>query len=128
TNAAPLLRKALRYLFPDHWSFLLGEVALYAFIVLVATGTFLALFFEPSLSETVYHGSYAPLRGATMSHAYASIVVHLIRVFFTGAFRKPRELTYLIGLAMLFLGLLEGYLGYSMVDDLLSGLGLAIGY
>jgi ubiquinol-cytochrome c reductase cytochrome b subunit len=155
-NAAPLLRKALRYLFPDHWSFLLGEVALYAFIVLVATGTFLALFFEPSLSETVYRGSYTPLSGATMSHAYASavdlsfdvkagllmrqthhwaadifvaaIVVHLLRIFFTGAFRKPRELTYLIGLSMLFLALLEGYLGYSMVDDLLSGMGLAIGY
>src|SRR4051794_2911910 len=155
-NAAPLLRKTLRYLFPDHWSFLLGEVALYAFIILVATGTFLALFFEPSLSETVYRGSYEPLRGATMSHAYqsavhlsfdvkagllmrqthhwaadifvAAIVVHLLRVFFTGAFRKPRELTYLLGLAMLFLGLLEGYLGYSMVDDLLSGMGLAIGY
>jgi ubiquinol-cytochrome c reductase cytochrome b subunit len=156
TSAAPLLRKGLRYLFPDHWSFLLGEVALYAFVVLVATGTYLALFFEPSLAETVYSGSYGPLRGATMSHAYrsavdlsfdvdggllmrqthhwaadifvAAIVTHLLRVFFTGAFRKPRELTYLIGLAMLFLGLLEGYLGYSMVDDLLSGMGLAIGY
>jgi ubiquinol-cytochrome c reductase cytochrome b subunit len=156
TSAAPLLRKGMRYLFPDHWSFLLGEVALYAFIILVATGTYLALFFEPSLSETVYHGSYGPLRGATMSHAYksavdlsfdvkagllmrqahhwaadlfvAAIVIHLLRIFFTGAFRKPRELTYLLGLSMLFLALLEGYLGYSMVDDLLSGMGLAIGY
>jgi ubiquinol-cytochrome c reductase cytochrome b subunit len=155
-NGGSLLRKALRYLFPDHWSFLLGEVALYAFVVLVATGTFLALFFEPSLSETVYRGSYEPLRGATMSHAYksavdlsfdveagllmrqthhwaadvfvAAIVTHVIRIFFTGAFRKPRQLTYLIGLLMLFLALLEGYLGYSMVDDLLSGMGLAIGY
>jgi ubiquinol-cytochrome c reductase cytochrome b subunit len=155
-GAAPVLRKALRYLFPDHWSFLLGEVALYAFIVLVGTGIFLTLFFEPSLSKTVYNGSYEPLRGAEMSHAYrsavdlsfdvkagllfrqthhwaadvfvAAIVAHLLRVFFTGAFRKPRELTYLIGLAMLFLALLEGYLGYSMIDDLLSGMGLAIGY
>jgi ubiquinol-cytochrome c reductase cytochrome b subunit len=154
--AAPLLRKLLRYLFPDHWSFLLGEVALYSFVVLVATGTFLALFFEPSLSDTVYRGSYEPLQGATMSHAYksavnlsfdvragllmrqthhwaadvfvAAIVTHLLRVFFTGAFRKPRELTYLIGLTILFTALLEGYLGYSMVDDLLSGMGLAIGY
>jgi ubiquinol-cytochrome c reductase cytochrome b subunit len=155
-SAAPLLRKVMRYLFPDHWSFLLGEVALYAFIVLVATGVFLALFFEPSLSDTVYRGSYEPLRGATMSHAYksavdlsfdvragllmrqthhwaadvfvAAIVTHLLRIFFTGAFRKPRELTYLVGLTMLFVALLEGYLGYSMVDDLLSGMGLAIGY
>jgi ubiquinol-cytochrome c reductase cytochrome b subunit len=156
TASAPLLKKALRYAFPDHWSFLLGEVALYAFIVLIATGTYLALFFQPSLSETVYHGSYGPLQGATMSEAYksavdlsfdvkagllmrqthhwaadvfvAAIVTHVIRVFFTGAFRRPRELTYLVGLLMLFLALLEGYLGYSMVDDLLSGMGLAIGY
>jgi ubiquinol-cytochrome c reductase cytochrome b subunit len=155
-GAAGFLRKALRYVFPDHWSFLLGEVALYAFIVLVATGTFLALFFEPSLAETTYHGSYAPLRGATMSHAYrsavdlsfdvkagllmrqthhwaadvfvAAIVVHLVRIFFTGAYRRPRQLTYTIGVLMLFLTLLEGYLGYSMIDDLLSGMGLAIGY
>ncbi len=156
TMAAPFLRKLLRYLFPDHWSFLLGEVALYSFMVLIATGIYLTLFFDPSLAKTHYHGAYAPLRGAEMSEAYrsvldisfrykagllirqthhwaadvfmASIVLHLMRVFFTGAFRKPRELTWLIGLLMLFIGLLEGYLGYSLVDDLLSGMGLAIGY
>ena len=156
SGAAPLLRKALRYVFPDHWSFLLGEVALYSFVVIVATGVYLTLFFEPSFKETVYHGSYAPLRGMEMSEAYrsvvdisfdvragllirqthhwaanvfvAAIVLHLLRVFFTGAFRKPREGTYLVGLLMLLLVLPEGYLGYSMVDDLLSGMGLAIGY
>jgi ubiquinol-cytochrome c reductase cytochrome b subunit len=155
SGAAPFLRKALRYLFPDHWSFLLGEVALYSFIVLVATGIYLTLFFEPSLAKTTYDGAYAPLRGLEMSHAYrsaidlsfevkagllmrqthhwaadvfvAAIVIHLARIFFTGAFRKPRELTYVIGVLMLFTVLLEGYLGYSMVDDLLSGMGLAIG-
>jgi ubiquinol-cytochrome c reductase cytochrome b subunit len=156
TAAAPLLKKALRYLFPDHWSFLLGEVALYAFVVLILTGIYLALFFEPSLAKTVYHGPYAPLQGAQMSEAYkstveisltykagllirqthhwaadvfiAAIVIHVVRVFFTGAYRKPRELTWLIGLLLLFTSLLEGYLGYSLVDDLLSGIGLAIGY
>jgi ubiquinol-cytochrome c reductase cytochrome b subunit len=156
TASAPLLFKSLRYVFPDHWSFLLGEVALYAFIVLVVTGIYLTLFFEPSLADTVYGGSYAPLQGAEMSEAYrsvlhisfdvdggllirqthhwaadvfvAAIVLHLMRIFFTGAFRRPRELTYLIGLSMLVLALLEGYLGYSLVDDLLSGMGLAIGY
>ena len=156
SGSAPLLLKALRYLFPDHWSFLLGEVALYAFIVLVGTGVYLTLFFEPSLAKTVYQGAYAPLHGVQMSDAYKSavdlsfevkagllmrqthhwaadvfvvaIVIHLMRVFFTGAFRRPRELTYLIGLLMLFITFLEGYLGYSMVDDLLSGMGLAIGY
>ncbi|HEV2773138.1 MAG TPA: cytochrome b N-terminal domain-containing protein, partial [Thermoleophilaceae bacterium] len=156
TGAAPLLRKGLRYVFPDHWSFLLGEVALYSFIVLVVTGVYISLFFEPSYAETVYHGSYEPLQGFTMSEAYksvleisfdvkagllmrqthhwaanvfvAAIVLHLLRVFFTGAFRKPRELTWVVGLLMLFTTLLEGYLGYSMIDDLLSGMGLAIGY
>jgi ubiquinol-cytochrome c reductase cytochrome b subunit len=156
SGAAPFLQKALRYVFPDHWSFLLGEVALYAFVVLVGTGIYLTLFFEPSLAKTVYHGQYEPLQGQVVSHAYksavdlsfsvkagllmrqthhwaanvfvAAIVIHLLRIFFTGAFRKPRELTYLIGLTMLFTVLLEGYLGYSMVDDLLSGMGLAIGY
>jgi quinol---cytochrome-c reductase cytochrome b subunit len=156
SGTAPLLRKALRYLFPDHWSFLLGEVALYAFVVLVATGVYLTFFFEPSLAKTTYDGGYTPLRGLEMSEAYrsvldisfqvkagllirqthhwaanafvAAIVLHLLRIFFTGAYRKPRELTYLIGLVMLFASLLEGYLGYSMVDDLLSGMGLAIGY
>ena len=156
SGSAPLLKKTLRYVFPDHWSFLLGEVALYAFVVLVATGIYLTFFFEPSTAKTVYHGSYAPLRGMEMSRAYASvvhlsfdvkagllirqthhwaadifvaaIVLHLVRVFFTGAYRKPRELTYLIGVVMLFAPLLEGYLGYSLIDDLLSGMGLAIGY
>ena len=156
TGSAPLIRKTLRYLFPDHWSFLLGEIALYCFIVLVATGTYLALFFEPSDARTVYHGPYVPLQGQEMSASYrsvvdisfsvkaglmirqthhwaadvfvAAIVLHLMRVFFTGAFRKPRELTYLIGLSLLGATLLEGYLGSSMVDDLLSGMGLAIGY
>jgi quinol---cytochrome-c reductase cytochrome b subunit len=156
SGTAPLLKKALRYLFPDHWSFLLGEVALYAFVVLVLTGIYLTLFFDPSLATVHYHGSYAPLRGQEMSEAYrsavnisldvkagllirqthhwaadvfiAAIVLHVLRIFFTGAFRKPRDLTYYVGLTMLTLALLEGYLGYSMVDDLLSGMGLAIGY
>jgi ubiquinol-cytochrome c reductase cytochrome b subunit len=156
SGGAPLVRKVLRYLFPDHWSFLLGEVALYAFVVLVATGTYLALFFEDSNAKVVYHGPYEPLRGHEMTHAYksvldlsttvkagllirqthhwaanvfiAAIVLHMLRIFFTGAYRKPRELTYWIGLTILGLALLEGYLGYSLVDDLLSGMGLAIGY
>ncbi|MGA9370348.1 MAG: cytochrome bc complex cytochrome b subunit [Solirubrobacterales bacterium] len=156
TGAVPFVRKALRYVFPDQWSFLLGEVALYSFVVLVGTGIYLTLFYDPSTAKTVYHGSYDILRGQEVTASYnsvlrisfdvkagllirqthhwaadifvAAIVLHLIRVFFTGAYRKPRELTYLIGVLMLFLALLEGYLGYSLVDDLLSGMGLAIGY
>jgi ubiquinol-cytochrome c reductase cytochrome b subunit len=156
SGTAPLIRKTLRYLFPDHWSFLLGEVALYSFIVLVGTGIYLTLFYENSTAQVVYHGPYVPLQGQEMTQAYrsvldisttvkagllirqthhwaadvfiAAIVVHLIRIFFTGAYRKPRELTYWIGLTILIVSLLEGYLGYSLADDLLSGMGLAIGY
>ena len=155
-GAGRFAKRALRYVFPEHWSFLLGEVALYSFIVLVGTGVYLALFYEDSTAKVVYHGPYGPLQGQEMTHAYrsvldlstdvkagllirqthhwaanvfvAAIVLHLLRIFFTGAFRKPRDLTYYIGLSMLGLALLEGYLGYSMVDDLLSGMGLAIGY
>jgi ubiquinol-cytochrome c reductase cytochrome b subunit len=154
--SAPLLRKIARYLFPDHWSFLLGEVALYAFMVLVATGIYLTFFFVDSTKDTVYHGPYAPLQGQHMTEAYksvvdismtvkagllirqthhwaanvfvAAIILHLMRVFFTGAFRKPRGLTWMVGVTMLMLTLLEAYMGYSLVDDLLSGMGLVIGY
>ena len=156
SGSAPLLKKALRYIFPDHWSFLLGEIALYSFLVLVGTGIYLTFFFKPSLAPTVYNGEYNPLRGLTVSEAYASavdmsfkvkagllmrqthhwaadvfvvaIVLHVLRVFFTGAFRKPRDLVYYVGVLMLMLALLEGFLGYSIVDDLLSGMGLAIAY
>src|SRR4029078_11217403 len=72
TGTAPFLRKTLRYLFPDHWSFLLGEVALYAFIVLVARGISLTFFFVDSTHQVVYHGPYLPLRGQRMSEAYRS--------------------------------------------------------
>ncbi len=150
------MKATLRYVFPDHWSFLLGEIALYSFIVLVGTGIFLTLYYIPSDSQVIYHGSYALLRGEEMSQAYksvldlslnvpagllirqvhhwaadvfiAAIVLHLCRIFFTGAYRKPRDLNYYIGLLMLMLAILEGFAGYSLGDDLLSGMGLAIAY
>jgi ubiquinol-cytochrome c reductase cytochrome b subunit len=155
-GAARALRAMLRYVFPDHWSFLIGEIALYAFVVLVATGIYLSLYYVPSDSHVVYRGSYALLRGESMSEAYrsvvdisfnvpagllfrqvhhwaadvfvAAIVLHVLRVFFTGAFRKPRDVNWYIGLTMLMLALLEGFAGYSLADDLLSGMGLAIAY
>jgi ubiquinol-cytochrome c reductase cytochrome b subunit len=155
-GAASPLKKALEYVFPDDWSFMLGEIALYCFVVLVATGVYLTLFFTPSHETVTYTGAYAPLRGTEMSKAYesvldisfkvragllmrqthhwaanvftAAIVLHLMRVFFTGAFRKPRDINWMVGVTMLMLVLPEGYLGYSMADDLLSGMGVAIGY
>ena len=153
-QAATPLRRLMNKVFPDHWSFLLGEIALYSFIVLLLSGVFLALFFDPSLREVVYEGSYAPLRGVEMSQAYntalqisfdvrgglfmrqmhhwaallfmAAIVVHMFRVFFTGAFRKPREANWIVGVLLFWMGFLEGFGGYSLPDDGLSGTGLRI--
>jgi ubiquinol-cytochrome c reductase cytochrome b subunit len=149
-----LAKDNLRKVFPDHWSFLLGEIALYSFIVLLLSGTFLTVFFKPSMVEVVYQGSYVPLRGVPMSEAYAStldisfevrggllmrqvhhwsallfvasMTVHMFRVFFTGAFRRPRELNWSIGAVLLLMGLAAGFTGYSLPDDLLSGTGLRI--
>ncbi|WP_354638782.1 cytochrome b [Kitasatospora camelliae] len=147
-----LAQANIRKIFPDHWSFMLGEICLYSFVVIILTGVYLTLFFTPSMAETVYHGSYGPLRGVRMSEAYASTLdisfevrggllirqihhwaalvfvaamfVHMMRVFFTGAFRKPREVNWVFGFLLLFLGLLDGFFGYSLPDDLLSGTGI----
>ena len=149
-------RVFLDKIFPDHWSFLLGEIALYSFIILLATGVFLSLYFVPSASTVIYHGAYVPLRGAKMSAAYASslnlsfevrsglvirqmhhwaadvfvgaIAVHMARIFFTGAFRRPRELNWFVGVTLLTLAIIEGFLGYSLPDDLVSGTGIRIAY
>ncbi|MER7810009.1 ubiquinol-cytochrome c reductase cytochrome b subunit [Streptomyces sp900116325] len=147
-----LAKQLVRKAFPDHWSFLLGEIALYSFVVLLLTGVYLTLFFDPSMTESVYTGSYAPLQGVRMTQAYtttlaisfdvrggllirqihhwaalvfvAAISVHLLRIFFTGAFRKPREANWIVGVTLFVLALLEGFAGYSLPDDLLSGTGL----
>ena len=154
TGGAKWMKKNLKKVFPDHWSFLLGEICLYSFIILLLSGTFLTFWFDPSMREVVYEGAYEPLQGVKMSAAYASaleisfevrggllmrqihhwaalifmvgIVVHLLRVYFTGAFRKPREFNWIIGVGLLTLGIVEGFLGYSLPDDLLSGTGIRI--
>ena len=145
-------RKYLRKVFPDHWSFLLGEICLYSFVVLILTGVYLTLFFHPSMNEVTYHGSYVPLNGVRMSEAYAStldisfdvrggllmrqvhhwaalvfiagMLTHMMRHFFTGSFRKPREVNWVFGWSLLLLALFEGLFGYSLPDDLLSGTGM----
>ena len=146
-------KKQLRKVFPDHWSFMLGEIALWSFVVLLLTGVVPdAVVQARAWARSIYDGSYDQLRGVPMSEAYAStlhisfdvrggllmrqmhhwaamlfvaaMMVHLMRVFFTGAFRKPRELNWVIGCLLLLLGTLEGFTGYSLPDDLLSGTGL----
>ncbi|MDQ3979424.1 MAG: ubiquinol-cytochrome c reductase cytochrome b subunit [Actinomycetota bacterium] len=155
-SAANFTSHALNKVFPDHWSFMLGEVALYSFVVLLVTGVFLTFFFDPSLAHTTYEGRYKPLHGAEMSEAFrstvelsfdiraglvmrqthhwaaivfiASLVIHMLRVFFTGAFRRPRELNWIIGVTLFILAFFNGFTGYSLPDDLLSGTGLRIAY
>jgi ubiquinol-cytochrome c reductase cytochrome b subunit len=155
-GVSPGMRKLLRYVFPDHWSFMLGEVALYSFVVLVVTGIFLTFFYTASDATVIYRGGYDPLNGASMGEQFRSvlhisfdvpsgllmrqthhwaadvfivaIVLHALRIMLTGAYRKPREINYWIGVTMVGLALLEGFLGYSLVDDLLSGMGLVIAY
>jgi len=155
-GSANFLTRSMNKVFPDHWSFMLGEIALYSFIILLLTGTYLTLFFHASQQVVVYHGSYQPLRDVKMTDAYAStlhisfdvrggllmrqihhwaallfttsIVVHMFRVYFTGAFRKPRTINWHIGTILLILAILEGFCGYSLPDDLLSGTGLRIAY
>ena len=71
-HAARGLRVLMHKVFPDHWSFLLGEIALWSFVILLLTGTFLSLFFVPSTTDVIYHGSYVKLDGIRMSEAYQS--------------------------------------------------------
>jgi ubiquinol-cytochrome c reductase cytochrome b subunit len=155
-GGSKFIRAALDKVFPDHWSFMLGEVALYCLVVLIVTGVYLTFFFVPASREVVYHGDYAPLRGVKMSAAYqstldisfgvraglvmrqmhhwaalvfvASLVIHVCRVFFTGAFRRPRELNWAVGVTLLVLSIANGFFGYSLLDDLLSGTGVRVGY
>ena len=149
-------RTALRRVFPDHWSFLLGEIALGCLVVLVVTGVFLTFFYTPDTRGVVYDGPYAPLQGQQVSAAFdstmrlsfevkagllmrqthhwatlvlvAAIVAHLCRVFFTRAFRRPRELNWVIGVVLLLLAMAEGLTGSWLTDDLLSGVSIHIGY
>jgi ubiquinol-cytochrome c reductase cytochrome b subunit len=156
-GAGGFAHRALRYVFPEHWSFLLGEVALYSFVFLILSGTYLALFFHPDIgSTTSYSGPFAELQGFDVTPSYDSVlhisstvpaglmvrqahhwaalvfvvamVAHLARTFFTGAFRRPREVIWMLGVLLLGAGIFEGFAGYSLPDDLLSGMGLAIAY
>ncbi|WHM39062.1 cytochrome bc complex cytochrome b subunit [Streptomyces sp. BPTC-684] len=147
-----LAKTNMRKIFPDHWSFMLGEICMYSFIIIILTGVYLTLFFHPSMNEVVYDGSYVPLQGVQMSEAFnstmhisfdvrggllirqihhwaaliflAGMFVHMMRVFFTGAFRKPREVNWLFGFLLFFCGMFTGFTGYSLPDDLLSGTGV----
>ena len=156
TGTGSWLTSTLRKVFPNHFSFLWGELALYSFVVLVLTGTYLTFFFHGSQQEMIYAGDYAPLQGQRVSGAFNSVMrisfetkggllirqmhhwaalvfvgaiaLHMARVYFTGAFRRPRDINWYVGLMLLLLALAAGFTGYSLPDDLLSGTGLRITY
>lgn len=149
-------RTASRKIFPMHWSFLLGEVSLIAFVVLVATGLFLTMFYVPSTESTVYEGSSVVHQGREFPAAYESILrlshdigagplmrrvhraashlliastlLHFLRILLTGAFKRPREPNYHLGLLLLMLVIAAGWLGHSLPFDLASGTSLRIFY
>ena len=153
-GASSMVKEFGRKVFPDHWTFMFGEVALYSFIILLLSGTFLAFWYDPTMVSMPYEGRYVPMQGVEMSGAYAStleisfdirgglflrqlhhwsallfamaVAIHMLRVFFTGAFRRPRELNWVVGSSLFLLAIVAGFSGYSLPDDVLSGNGLRI--
>jgi ubiquinol-cytochrome c reductase cytochrome b subunit len=148
-RVSPVPGRWWRQVWADRWSFLFGEIALSTFVVLAVTGVYLAVFFDPDMTRATYHGSYGRLRGVPVSRAYestlhlsfdvrggllirqihhwaalifvAAVCLLLLRLFFTGAFRRPRRLAWLIWVIMLALGMAAGWTGTILPDDLLSG-------
>lgn len=149
-------RKVLNKVFPDHWSFLLGEVALFSFVVLVLTGIFLTMFYRPTADPVTYQGAMSLYEGRELPGAFESIVrlsydvpgglffrrlhrgashlfiaatvLHMLRILFTGAFRRPREINYHVGIGLLMLTFAAGFTGYSLPYDALAGTGIRIAY
>ena len=159
-GSSKFLTSAFDKIFPDHWSFMVGEIAMDSLIILILTGIYLALFYVPNSADVVYAPTsghvYYPLVGQHMSEAYrsvinitfnvrfglimrqahhwaaliflAAVIFHMCRIFFTGAFRKPREINWIIGMTLWIVVMLEGFTGYSLPDDLLSGTGIRVIY
>lgn len=151
-----VLRQAARFglVVPGRWSGLFGYIAAFSFVVVFVSGVILFLWFEPSMARVVYDGGYSPLRGVSMSEAYASTVdisfevrggllirqvhnwaslvfvaalsAHVLRLFLVGAFRGPRRWSWLVVLAVLVLGIVEAFIGHLLPDDLLSGTSLRV--
>lgn len=155
-HAHRVVKDARAKVFPGHGAFLLGELAMVSFGVLVITGIYLAVFYEASGEVVVYEGSYEPLQGVEVPAAYASvmditydrpfgavirhthhwaalvfvaaIVLHAARVFFTGAFRRPRRLNWMFGVTLMLLAMTAGFFGLALPHDLLGGTGARIGH
>jgi ubiquinol-cytochrome c reductase cytochrome b subunit len=140
--------------FPDHWSLLFGQIAFYSFVVIVLSGVVLTAYYEPSVDHVVYDGPYAPLHGTGMSRALdstmaitfevrggllirqvhhwstlimvAAITLHLLRLFFTAGFRRPRRLNWFVVFGLLLVTLAASLTGTALPDDMASGMSLAV--
>ncbi|MFB6139812.1 MAG: cytochrome bc complex cytochrome b subunit [Halosimplex sp.] len=149
-------RDLLGKAFPAEDSFLLGEVALFCFLVLVLTGVFLGFFFEPSTSDVTYQGSVARFQGQDVPEAFvsvlnitydvpfgmlirrmhhwaahlfiASLALHMLRIFFTGAYRNPREPNWLVGTGLAVMSMGAAYTGYALPFDEFASTATGIGY
>jgi ubiquinol-cytochrome c reductase cytochrome b subunit len=145
-RSLPVKRRSFQF---SHWSFMFGEIAVWSFVVLLVTGAVLMVFYDPSMAKVTYDGSYGPLRGLFVSNAFdstmhlslevrggllirqvhhwaalvfmAAVVAQLLRMFLTGAFRRPRTRQWLIWVTLLALGMAAGETGNALPDDLLSG-------
>ena len=144
--------------FPEdrYGSFLLGEVGLFAFVVLALTGTYLGLLYAPSAETTSYQGSVIQYSGKQVPAAFASVLtitydtpfgmfvrmahhwaayvfiaaiaLHMFRIFFTGAYRDPHEPNWFVGGTLLLLALVEGFFGYALPYDNFSATATTIGF
>jgi ubiquinol-cytochrome c reductase cytochrome b subunit len=149
-------REVARKVFPTHWSFLISEVSLISFAVLVLTGIFLTMFYRASTADVVYTGSASLFAGRDLPAAYesivrlshdvpggllfrrihrgashlfiATIVLHFLRILLTGAFRHPREVNYHLGILLLLTATLSGYTGHNLPYDVLAGTSLRVAY
>lgn len=149
-------RKTANKVFPSNWSFLLGEVALFSLVILVLTGVFLTFFYRPNVEMVTYTGSNPVFAGRELPAAFesivrlssdvnggllfrrlhrgashlfiATVVLHMLRILLTGAFRKPREINYFVGIGLLTLSFFAGFTGYSLPYDSLAGTGIRIAY
>lgn len=154
TSIPTVIRAWQRRVIPDHWSLLFGRIAVASLAACVLTGVFLLFFYEPSTRSVIYDGSYAALRGTEMSRALestlelsfdvrggllvrqlhhwsasvmiAAVMLHILRSFFTGAFRRPRELTWLLWFGVLLTSMAAGLTGHVLPDDALSGTSLMV--
>jgi len=134
--------------FPLHGTFFLGELALFSFVTLVLTGTFLGLFYEPSIRLVELAGEQVPAAYASVVkidnlsvgllvrriHHWsaqimiAAVIVHMARIYFTGAYKKPRDVNWLIGAILLQVTILAAFLGYLLPFDEFAVTATSIGY